>query len=119
PCRPRKPDDRRGGRRAGPRGRQGGRVRRQGDQRHRRDPVPIEAAMKPRIAITLLPILILTGCAGSSSPPSTSGPSGPAPGASSGATTLTIYGAASLKAALAALKTAYEADHPGTSLTIS
>ena len=75
--------------------------------------------MKPRIAIALLLIFILAGCAGSSSPPSASGPSGPAPGASSGATSLTIYGAASLKAALAAIKTAYEADHPGTSLTIS
>ena len=74
--------------------------------------------MKPR-AIALLLIPILAGCTGLPSLRSTSGAPAPASAATTAATTLTIYGAASLKAVLAAIKTAYEGDHPGTSLTIS
>jgi len=44
---------------------------------------------------------------------------GASPAVSSAPTSLTIYGAASLKAALAKVKTTYEAANPGTTLTIS
>jgi molybdate transport system substrate-binding protein len=76
--------------------------------------------------------LVLAGCSSSATPV----PSVPAstPAASSGAPTaapttaapstaapasLTIYGASSLNAVLASVKTAYEAANPGTTLTIS
>jgi molybdate transport system substrate-binding protein len=45
-------------------------------------------------------------------------PAAAAPGSAASAN-LTIYAAASLKAALAKVKTTYEATHPGTTLTIS
>jgi molybdate transport system substrate-binding protein len=55
--------------------------------------------------------VVLAACSGAGTSPSTGGPAAP-----SG---LTIYAAASLKAALAKAKTAYEAANPGTRLTIS
>jgi molybdate transport system substrate-binding protein len=68
--------------------------------------------------------MVLAGCAGSGSG-SPSGPATSAPASSRGGSApaagvaLTIYGAASLKAVLAKVKTAYEAAHAGTTLTIS
>ncbi len=75
----------------------------------------------------LVPLLALAlaGCsAGSSAAPSAAPPSAaPSAAASTAASSvpgeLQIYGAASLKAALAKVKTAYEAAHAGTTLTIS
>jgi molybdate transport system substrate-binding protein len=61
--------------------------------------------------------LILAACSGAATPAS-SGPNS-APVASAARVNLTIYGAASLKAVLAKVKTAYEAANPGTTLTIS
>jgi molybdate transport system substrate-binding protein len=61
--------------------------------------------------------LILAACSGAATPDS-SGPNS-APVASAAPANLTIYGAASLKAVLAKVKTAYEAANPGTTLTIS
>jgi molybdate transport system substrate-binding protein len=54
-------------------------------------------------------VLVAAACSGGS----------PASPASAAPASLTIYGAASLKAALAGVKTAYEAAVPGTTLTIS
>ena len=61
--------------------------------------------------------LILAACSGAATPDS-SGPNS-APVVSAAPANLTIYGAASLKAVLAKVKTAYEAANPGTTLTIS
>jgi molybdate transport system substrate-binding protein len=57
----------------------------------------------------------VAACSGAASSPST----GTGVSASSTASGLTIYAAASLKAALAKVKSAYEAANPGTTLTIS
>jgi molybdate transport system substrate-binding protein len=68
--------------------------------------------------------IVVVACSGggasptASAPPASSAPSS-APVASATPAGLTIYGAASLKAALAKVKTAYEAANPGTTLTIS
>jgi molybdate transport system substrate-binding protein len=66
---------------------------------------------------------VLAACGGGGSP-SPSAPSTPPSVAASQAAAaenapLTIYGAASLKTALAEIKTAWEASHPGSTLTIS
>jgi len=59
--------------------------------------------------------LVVGGCSSAATtPPGAAPASAAAPAAS-----LTIYGAASLKAALAKMKTAYEAANPGTTLTIA
>ena len=64
-----------------------------------------------RSRLTLLPLvaaLVVAACATAVTPAPTRGPA-----------SLTIYGAASLTAALAKVKTAYEAVTPGTSITVS
>jgi molybdate transport system substrate-binding protein len=81
-----------------------------------------------RVVLVAVIAVLVGACTGSGAP------SRPAPGAASaspvasaarsvepgaGAAELTIYGAASLKSALEATKTAYEAANPGTSLTVS
>jgi molybdate transport system substrate-binding protein len=79
--------------------------------------------MRTRIVVGMATfVLVLSACAPSPSP----SPSAPAasPPVSSAPTSppqagLTIYAAASLKSALTKVKTAYEAAHPGTTLTIS
>jgi molybdate transport system substrate-binding protein len=58
-------------------------------------------------------VLVLAACSSGASPASAPASAAPAAGA------LTIYGASSLKAALARVKAAYEAAYPGTTLTIS
>jgi molybdate transport system substrate-binding protein len=63
--------------------------------------------MKVVAALVLL-LSTLAGCAGSG-----------ASASPSAATAITVFGAASLKAALDQVKTAYETAHPGTTLTIS
>lgn len=74
--------------------------------------------------------LVLAGCSSSAAtaaPTLVAANSGPArtdsvttaPAATAAPANLTIYGAASLKSALAKMKTAYEAANPGTTLTIS
>ena len=67
--------------------------------------------------------LFLAACSGAATPtPSAVAPSAPASSvapASAAPGSLTIYAAASLKAVLARVKTAYEAANPGTTLTIS
>jgi molybdate transport system substrate-binding protein len=69
------------------------------------------------VAITLL-ALVLAACS-SGATPAPSPPASSAAAASAAPSSLTIYAAASLKAALAKDKTAYEAANPGTTLTIS
>jgi molybdate transport system substrate-binding protein len=74
------------------------------------------------VAIGLL-ALVLAACS-SGAPPSLSAAASSTEPTSAQATSaptvdLTIYGAASLKAVLARVKTAYEAAKPGTTLTIS
>jgi len=61
-----------------------------------------------RIALVIAIAIAATGCA-----------SGSSPSATVEAAPLTIYGAASLKAALDQVKTAWETAHPGSTLTIS
>jgi molybdate transport system substrate-binding protein len=81
----------------------------------------------PIVLVAIL-ALVLAGCSASASTPATpsagaattttaTAPASFGPSAAGGE--LTIYGAASLKAALDLAKTAYEATHPGTTLTIS
>jgi molybdate transport system substrate-binding protein len=91
------------------------------------------AAVALAIAAVALAVTACSGAAVSSSAapsgaaassqgaPSAAAPSASAPSAaaSAAAVDLTIYGASSLKAALAKAKTAYEAANPGTTLTIS
>jgi len=75
--------------------------------------------MKPRLAalISIL-LLVLGACSGGGASPSASAAvASTAPSAV--AVELTVFGAASLKGALEQAKTAYEASHPGTTLTIS
>ena len=85
--------------------------------------------MKSRMAAPLAAIaLVLAACSSSATPlpttaPATATPTSvatatPAP-ATAAPVNLTIYGAASLKAALSKAQTAYAAANPGTSLTIS
>lgn len=75
--------------------------------------------MKSRlsVAITLL-ALVLAACS-SGATPAPSAPASSAAAASAAPSSLTIYAAASLKAALAKATTAYEAANPGTTLSIS
>ncbi len=66
--------------------------------------------------------LVATGCSGAATAAPSDAPA--APSAASGsaaapAANLTVYAAASLKAALAKMKTAYEAANPGTTITVS
>jgi molybdate transport system substrate-binding protein len=81
--------------------------------------------VKARLAASMAALaLVLAGCSSSAATPTpmptlaTSAPATPAPSGAAPAN-LTIYGAASLKSALAQMKTAYEAANPGTTLTIS
>jgi molybdate transport system substrate-binding protein len=85
--------------------------------------------MKSRMAASLAAIvLVLAACSSSATPmpttaPATATPTSMATATAASATTapvnLTIYGAASLKAALAKAQTAYSAANPGATLTIS
>lgn len=68
---------------------------------------------RPATVIACL-VLVLAACSSGASP-SASVPASAAPAAGA----LTIYGASSLKGALAKVKTAYETANPGTTLTIS
>ena len=89
-------------------------MRRQGDQRHRRDP---GALVSVRTAVALAALILATAACSSgagSSPSGTTAASRSAPSVS-----LTIFAAASLKAVMANVKEAYEAAHRGTTLTIS
>jgi molybdate transport system substrate-binding protein len=69
-------------------------------------------------------LLAFAACSGTADSPSPSrapsvAPAATAPTTEPAAADLTVYGAASLKGALAAAKTAYEAANPGVTLTIS
>ena len=71
--------------------------------------------MKFRLATLLAAlVMVLAACSSAASAAPSVAPSAAPP-----ATSLTIYGASSLKAALTKAKAAYEAANPGTSLTIS
>ena len=76
-------------------------------------------------ALVAATVLLIAACSGSGATPSTAGgsaaPSVPvgSAAASTPAADLTIFGAASLKSALEKVEAAYEAAHPGTTLTIS
>ena len=72
------------------------------------------------LPLTGVLVLLLGACSGSATAtPAASSAASPAASASPAPANLTIYAAASLKAALAQVKTTYEAAHPGTTLTIS
>ena len=66
-----------------------------------------------------LAVLLLTGCAATTAPGSSSSPSPTSAGSPTGSIELTIYGASSLKGALDAVKTAYATVAPGVTLTIA
>jgi molybdate transport system substrate-binding protein len=76
------------------------------------------------IALAGALLIVLAACGGGATPSPAASAQAPstAPGLATipaAAAPLTIYGAASLKAALAQIKTAWEASHPGSTLTIS
>ena len=78
------------------------------------------------VAAAAILALVLAACSSAATPAPTSPPTAAAttaattaPPASAAGGSLTIYAAASLKAALGKAKTAYEAAYPGTTLTIS
>jgi molybdate transport system substrate-binding protein len=80
--------------------------------------------MRSRLVASLATLaFVLAACSSAATPaPSTAAPSAPAAssvGSAAPAANLTIYAASSLKAALAQVKTTYEAANPGTTLTIS
>ncbi|MEA2632354.1 MAG: molybdate transport system substrate-binding protein [Chloroflexota bacterium] len=76
--------------------------------------------MRPRapLLVTVL-AFVLAACSGGGSASPSALPASAAASAPATAASLTIYGAASLKAVLDEAKTAYEAANPGASLTIS
>ena len=122
------PDDRRSHRRPRPQGRRRGGLRRQGDQRHRRDPFEQGVAgMRSRVVVLLGVIAVVLAACSSGGHPRRRARPRPRPrrsrhGAASPAAApveLTIYAAASLKAALEQAKAAYETANPGTTLVIS
>jgi molybdate transport system substrate-binding protein len=69
--------------------------------------------------LALLLAACSSGAAATSTPSQAASSRASAPASSRPAANLTVYAAASLKAALAKLKTTYETAHPGTTLTIS
>jgi molybdate transport system substrate-binding protein len=77
--------------------------------------------MRSRIVVSITALtLVLAACSSGATPtPSAPSPSTAASVAGAAPASLTIYGAASLKAALAKAKTAYEAANAGASITIS
>ncbi len=75
--------------------------------------------MRSRLAAPIAALALLLAACSSGA---TSAPNAPAPSAAASAAapaSLTIYGAASLKAVLAKVQTAYQAANPGTTLAIS
>ena len=78
--------------------------------------------MRSRLALSLVVAAVVGACTtgGMSATVATSGPSvGPSASARAVAVDLTIFAAASLAGVLVEVKDAYEAAHPGTTLTIS
>jgi len=72
--------------------------------------------MRSRIVVSITALaLVLAACSSGSSP----SPAVAASAAGAAPASLTIYGAASLKAVLAKAQTAYQAANPGTTITIS
>jgi molybdate transport system substrate-binding protein len=72
------------------------------------------------VALSALSAIVLAACSSAATPAPTAAPTAAASArASAAGGSLTIYAAASLKAALGKAKTAYEAAYPGTTLTIS
>jgi molybdate transport system substrate-binding protein len=71
------------------------------------------------LAVVAVALAACTSAVGSPSPTASGVPAAATPAGSAASVDLTIYGAASLKKALAAVKAAYEAANPGTTLTIS
>ena len=78
--------------------------------------------MKSRLVASIAALaLLLAGCSSGAATPTPTPTliSSTAPAVTAEPANLTIYGASSLKSALARMKTAYEAANPGTTLTIS
>ena len=79
--------------------------------------------MRSRFVASIAALAIVLGACSSGATPAPSAPASSAATSAAAASpapgSLTIYAAASLKAALAKAKTAYEAANPGTTLTIS
>jgi molybdate transport system substrate-binding protein len=77
--------------------------------------------MRSRIVVSITALTVVLAACSSGVTPTPSAPSSSAPASVAGAApaSLTIYGAASLKAALAKAKTAYETANAGTTITIS
>jgi molybdate transport system substrate-binding protein len=79
-----------------------------------------DALMRSRLLVVIALLgLVLCACSSAASPSASSVPTSGAAQASAGPANLTIYAAASLKAVLAKVKTAYEAANPGMTLTLS
>jgi molybdate transport system substrate-binding protein len=79
-----------------------------------------DALMRSRLLVVVALLgLVLCACSSAASPSASSVPTSGAAQASAGPANLTIYAAASLKAVLAKVKTAYEAANPGMTLTLS
>ena len=73
--------------------------------------------MKPRVALAIVVVASIAACSSAGgAPPPASEPGG---GPSSAAAELTVFGATSLNDALDEAGAAYEAEHPGTTVTIS
>lgn len=75
--------------------------------------------MRPRTAALALVAVVVAGCAAGTTPGAGSSARSAGAAGSAPAATLTVYGAASLKAALAKAASAYETRHPGTSIVVS
>ena len=76
--------------------------------------------MRPRVVLIIsILALALVACSSAGSSPSASAAATAPPTTAPSGAALTVYGAASLKAALTKAKAAYETANPGTTLTIS
>ena len=75
--------------------------------------------MRSRLVISIAALAVVLAACSSGATPAPSAPAPSAAASSAAPASLTIYGAASLKAVLAKATTAYEAANPGTTLAIS
>ena len=75
--------------------------------------------MRARIPASIAALAVVLAACSSGATPAPSAPASSAGASSAAPASLTIYGAASLKAVLAKVRTTYQAANPGTTLTIS
>ncbi len=75
--------------------------------------------MRSRLVTSITALAVVLAACSSGATPAPSAPASSAGASSAAPASLTIYGAASLKAVLAKVRTTYQAANPGTTLTIS